>query len=70
MPVQLSYNHKEIINLIQDIKSIKELEDIKSLLISYLSLRFTNEADKAIADKEYTEAIFEKRKNEHFRKTA
>ena len=53
MPMQLSHTHKEIINLIQDIKSTKELEEIKSLL-----------------NKGYTEAIFEKWKNEHFRKSA
>jgi hypothetical protein len=70
MPVQLSYTHKEIINLIQDIKSIDELEEIKSLLISYLSHKVTNEADNAFTDKGYTEAIFEKWKNEHFRKNA
>ena len=67
MPIQLSYHHKEIINLIHDIKSIKELEEIKSLLISYFSYKVTTEADKAVADKEYTEAIFEKWKNEHLR---
>jgi len=70
MPIQLSYTHKEIINLIQDIKSPKELEEIKSLLISYLSFKVTNEADKTFTEKGYTEVIFEKWKNEHFRKSA
>ncbi len=70
MAVQLSYTHKEIINLIQDIKSSKELEEIKSLLISYFSYRVTKEADKVVAEKKYTDAIFEKWKNEHFRKSA
>lgn len=70
MPIQLSYTHKEIINLIQDIRSTKELEEIKSLLISYFSYKVTNEADKAFAEKGYTDAIFEKWKNDHFRKSA
>jgi hypothetical protein len=70
MPMQLSYMHKEIINLIQDIKSVKELEEIKSLLIAYFSDKVTREADKAFADKAYTKDIFEKWKAEHFRKRA
>ncbi len=70
MPIELSYTHKEIINLIQDIRSLKELEEIKSLLITYMSYKVSNEADKAFSDKGYTEAIFEKWKNEHFRKSA
>jgi hypothetical protein len=70
MAPQLSYTHKEIINLIQDIRSSEELEEIKSLLISYFSYKVTKEADKAFADKKYTDDIFEKWKNEHFRKRA
>lgn len=70
MSIQLSYTHKEIINLIQDIKSPKELEEIKSLLISYFSYKVTTEADKAVIDKSYPETIFERWKNEHFRKSA
>jgi hypothetical protein len=70
MALQLSYTHKEIINLIQDIKSSTELEEIKSLLSTYFSDKVTREADKEFADKNYTDDIFEKWKKEHFRKRA
>jgi hypothetical protein len=70
MPVQLSYTQKEIMNLIQDIKSSNELDEIKSLLIAYLADRVTRQADKAFDEKNYAESVFEKWKNEHFRKSA
>jgi hypothetical protein len=70
MPVQLSYTQKEIMNLIQDIKSSSELDEIKSLLIAYLADRVTRQADKAFDEKNYAESVFEKWKNEHFRKSA
>lgn len=68
MPIALSYTQKEIINLIQDIKSSNELEEIKSLLTTYLADRVTREADKAVEEKNYPTMIFEKWKSEHFRK--
>jgi hypothetical protein len=70
MALNLTYTQKEIINLIQDIKSSNELEEIKSLLIIYLADRVTREADKAVEDKNYPSSVFEKWKNEHYRKTA
>ena len=70
MGIELSYTQKEIINLIQDIRSNKELEEIKSLLIVYLADRVTREADKAYQEKNYAEFVFERWKNEHFRKSA
>jgi hypothetical protein len=70
MPVQLSYTQKEIMNLIQDIKSSNELDEIKSLLIAYLADRVTRQADKSFDEKNYAESVFEKWKNEHFRKSA
>ncbi len=68
MPIALSYTQKEIINLIQDIKSLNELEEIKSLLTTYLADRVTREADKAFEEKNYSAMIFEKWNSEHFRK--
>jgi hypothetical protein len=70
MGIELSYTQKEIINLIQDIRSNKELEEIKSLLIVYLADRVTREADMAFQEKNYAESVFERWKNEHFRKSA
>jgi hypothetical protein len=70
MPVELTYTQKEIINLIKEIKSSRELEEIKSLLIIYLADKVEREADKSVAEKSYTDSVFEKWKNEHFRKSA
>ena len=41
MALNLSYAQKEIFNLIHDIKSEKELNEIKSLLVAYFSDRVT-----------------------------
>ena len=70
MSVELNYTQKEIINLIGEIKSSKELEEIKSLLLTYLADRVTREADRAFNKKGYTDEVFEKWKIEHFRKSA
>lgn len=70
MSVELNYTQKEIINLIGEIKSSKELDEIKSLLLAYLADRVTREADKAFDEKGYTAEVFNKWKNEHFRKSA
>jgi hypothetical protein len=70
MSVELNYTQKEIINLIGEIKSSKELDEIKSLLLAYLADRVTREADKAFDEKGYTTEVFNKWKNEHFRKSA
>ena len=70
MGIELSYTQKEIINLIQDIRSNKELEEIRSLLIVYLADRVTREADKAFQERNYAEFVFERWKSEHFRKSA
>jgi hypothetical protein len=60
----------EILKLFRDDQSEEELQEIRSLLIAYLSGKVTLEADKAFEEKGYTDAIFEKWKQEHFRKTA
>ncbi len=65
-----SYTQKEIFNLIQDIQSENELNEIKSLLVAYLSDKVVREADKAFADKNYSTEVFENWKREHFRKHA
>lgn len=58
MALDLTYIQKELINLIQDIKSSNELEEIKSLLIIYLADPVTREADKAVEDKDYPQFSF------------
>lgn len=70
MSLELNHIQKEIINLIGEIKSSKELDEIKSLLLAYLADRGTRVADKAFDEKGYTTEVFNKWKNEHFRKSA
>lgn len=70
MALNLSYTQREILNLIQDLRSEDELNEIKSLLIAYFSYKVTREADKAFNENKFPIEIFEKWKNEHFRKQA
>jgi hypothetical protein len=70
MSVELNYTQKEIIHLIGEIKSSKELDEIKSLLLAYLADKVTREADNSFDEKGYTTEIFNQWKMEHFRKTA
>lgn len=68
MPAALNKIQLEILNLFRNNQSEDELQEIKSLLIAYLAAKTTLEADKAFEHKGYTTAIFEKWKEEHFRK--
>jgi hypothetical protein len=70
MPVALNTTQLEILKLFRNDQTEEELQEIKSLLIAYLAGKVTAEADKAFQEKGYTSAIFEKWKQEHFRKTA
>ncbi|MFI5161775.1 MAG: hypothetical protein ACHQHN_10895 [Sphingobacteriales bacterium] len=69
MPTALNTTQLEILKLFRDDQSEEELLEIRSLLIAYLAGKVTLEADKAFNQKGYPEAIFEKWKQEHFRKT-
>ena len=60
----------QILKLFSQEQSEEELNEIKSLLITYLSDKVVREADKAFDSAAYTTEIFEKWKTEHFRKTA
>ena len=70
MPTTLNAIQLEILKLFRDDQPEEELQEIRSLLIAYLAGKVTLEADKAFGEKEYTEAIFEQWKQDHFRKTA
>jgi hypothetical protein len=70
MPVALNTTQLEILKLFRNDQPEEELQEIKSLLIAYLSAKVTFEADKAFQEKGYTATVFEKWKQEHFRKTA
>lgn len=70
MEAALNNTQLEILNLFSVDQSEEDLKEIKSLLLAYLADKVTREADKAFEIKEYTTEIFEKWKQEHFRKSA
>jgi hypothetical protein len=70
MSIPLNDTQLEILKLFSFLKEDKDLVEIKSLLVSYLSDKVVRNADKEFDDKNYTAAIFEKWKLEHFRKSA
>lgn len=70
MASPLNKTQLEILNLFRQEQSEEDLKEIKSLLVTYLADKVTRTADKAIDEKGYTAAIFQKWKNEHFRKSA
>lgn len=68
MPAPLNSTQLEILKMFRNNQSEEELQEIKSLLIMYLSNKAVAEADKAFVEKGYTSEIFEIWKREHFRK--
>ena len=70
MESALNNTQLEILNLFATEQSEEDLREIKSLLLTYLADKVTREADKAFEVKGYAAEIFEKWKQEHFRKSA
>jgi len=68
MSVALNNTQLEILKLFRNDQPEEELQEIKSLLIAYISNKVTVEADKAFQEKGNTSSIFENWKQEHFRK--
>jgi len=66
----LNNTQLEILNLFSHHQNEEDLNEIKSLLITYLADKVTREADKSSEEKGYTLEVFEKWKKEHFRKQA
>jgi ribosome biogenesis protein Tsr3 len=64
----LNSTQLEILKMFRNNQSEEELQEIKSLLINYLSNKAVAEADKAFVEKGYTSSVFETWKHEHFRK--
>ena len=62
-PLQL-----EILKLLSNYKSERELIDLKQALIQYLSNKVVSEADKAFEDKGYGGSTFDKWLKEDMRK--
>ena len=70
MPIALNDTQLEILKLLHFLKDDKDLAEIKSLLVTYLSDKVVRSADTAFNEKEYTAEIFKKWKLEHLRKSA
>lgn len=70
MEVALNNTQLEILKLFSNNQSEEELQEIKSLLTTYIAAKVTFEADKAFDEKGYAIGIFENWEKEHFRKTA
>jgi hypothetical protein len=68
MAAALNSIQLEILKMFRKDQSEEELQEIKSLLVAYLSTKAVAEADKAFVEKGYTSDIFETWKTEHFRK--
>jgi hypothetical protein len=68
MAAALNSTQLEILKMFRKDQSEEELQEIKSLLVAYLSTKAVAEADKAFVEKGYTSDIFETWKTEHFRK--
>ena len=60
----------EVLKVLQHVKDEKDLAEIKSLLIAWLSDKVVRSADAAFDEKNYTAAIFKAWKKEHFCKSA
>ena len=70
MAMQLNNAQLEILKLFSYEQSDEDLEELKSLLVAYLSEKVVREADKAFENIGYAVSVFEKWKKEHFRKGA
>lgn len=70
MEAALNNTQLEILNLFSANQSEEDLKELKSLLRVYLADKVVREADKAFDEKNYSIEIFEKWKEEHFRKSA
>jgi hypothetical protein len=70
MPNSLNEAQLEILRLFGHEQSEEDLQELKSLLITYLADKVIREADKAFDKQHEPQAIFEKWKKEHFRKQA
>ena len=60
----------EILKLLDYLKDEKDLAEIKSLLVAYLSDKVVRNADSSFDEKKYPSEVFEGWKKEHFRKSA
>lgn len=64
----LNNTQLEILKLFSHDQSEEDLREIKSLLVTYLADKVVRMADQSFDKKAYTQEIFAKWKQEHFRK--
>jgi len=70
MGILFNHTQLEILKVLDHLKDEKDLDEIKSLLVAYLSDKVVRSDDSAFDEKKYTTEIFETWKKEHFRKSA
>lgn len=70
MQTALNPSQLEILKVMQYLKDEKDLKELKSLLVAYLSDKVVRSADAAFNEKGYSADVFETWKKEHFRKSA
>ncbi len=69
MRTEINETQLEILKVLDFMRDEKDLAEIKSLLLAYLSDKVVREADAAFDQKKYTIEVFEKWKEAHFRKS-
>ena len=69
MSTALNNSQLEVLKVLTHLKDEKDVAEIKSLLLAYLSEKVVRSADSAFSEKQYTEDVFNKWKQEHFRKS-
>ncbi len=70
MSLTLNDTQLELLKLFNHVQDEKDLKEIKSLLVAYLSEKVVRTADNSFDERKYTSAVFEKWKHEHYRKSA
>lgn len=70
MQTEINDTQLEILKVLNYLRDEKDLAEIKSLLVAYLSDKVVRQADVAFDEKKYPAEIFDKWKQEHFRKPA
>ncbi|MGB3453859.1 MAG: hypothetical protein WBA59_08525 [Moheibacter sp.] len=68
MATELNDSQLEVLKLLNFLKNEKDVAEIKSLLRAYLADKVVRSADQAFDEKAYTIEIFNRWKQEHFRR--
>jgi len=66
MATELNDAQLEVLKVLNFLKDEKDVAEVKSLLTTYLAEKVVRSADKAFDEKEYTNEVFNKWKQEHF----